>query len=164
MMYCSVINYPLKRVKLVLTQLFTSGQQSGEIITAHIRSMMRRLCFQRFCPSVHRGGGGVKIEKCSECHGKPKKCIKICLDYTPFDQVGGGGGERGGVLSSNFVHQMCHQGGGGGSSGRQSWNPPLPPPPPWWHIWWTKLELRNPPSLPPPTWSNSNCLLVADSL
>ena len=41
----------------------------------------RRLCFQRFCPSVHRGGGvggrggGVKIEKCSECHGKPKKYI-----------------------------------------------------------------------------------------
>ena len=37
-------------------------------------------------------GGGVKIEKCSECHGKPKKCIKIFSDYTPFDQVGGGGG------------------------------------------------------------------------
>ena len=27
------------------------------------------------------GGGGVKIEKCSECHGKPKKYIKIFLDY-----------------------------------------------------------------------------------
>ena len=63
----------------------------------------RRLCFQRFCPSVHRGGGregggggggGVKIEKCSECHGKPKKCIKIFLDYTPFDRGGGGGGPK----------------------------------------------------------------------
>ena len=44
--------------------------------------------FLSFCPQ----GGGVKIEKCSECHGKPKKCIKIFSDYTPFDQVGGGGG------------------------------------------------------------------------
>ena len=78
--------------------------------------------FLSFCPQG--GGGGVKIEKCSECHGKPKKSIKIFSDYTPFDQVGEGGG---GVLSSNFVHQMCHQGGG--------------------VIWWTKLELRTPPSL-----------------
>ena len=37
-------------------------------------------------------GGEVKIEKCSECHRKPKKCIKIFSDYTSFDQVGGGGG------------------------------------------------------------------------
>ena len=41
------------------------------------------------------GGGGVKIEKCSECHGKPKKCIKNFSDYTPFDQVGGGEGGQG---------------------------------------------------------------------
>ena len=33
------------------------------------------------------GGGGVKIENCSECHGKPKKCMKIFSDYTPFDQA-----------------------------------------------------------------------------
>ena len=41
--------------------------------------------FLSFCPG---GGeeGGVKIEKCSECHGKPKKCIKNLSDYTPFDQ------------------------------------------------------------------------------
>ena len=30
-------------------------------------------------------GGGKK------CHGRPKKCIKKFLDYTPFDQGGGGG-------------------------------------------------------------------------
>ena len=110
-------------------------------LNAHIRS---------FCPSVSRGrGGGVKIEKCSECHGKPKKCIKIFQTILPLTGGGGGGG-GGGVLSSNFVHQMCHQGGGslvptlstrcptggggecsnfvhqmtppGGTSGGQSWN------------------------------------------
>ena len=45
--------------------------------------------FLSFCPRGG-GGGGVKIEKCSECHGKPKKCIKIFSDYTPFDPGGGG--------------------------------------------------------------------------
>ena len=29
-----------------------------DVITAHIRSIMRRLCFQRFCPSVHRAEEG----------------------------------------------------------------------------------------------------------
>ena len=33
--------------------------------------------FLSFCPQGRGEGGGVKIEKCSECHGKPKKCIKI---------------------------------------------------------------------------------------
>ena len=48
--------------------LGSSGNVQGKIhgkfaslkmlITAHIRNMMRRLCFQSFCPSVHRGREG----------------------------------------------------------------------------------------------------------
>ena len=53
--------------------------------------------FLSFCSQGLGGeGGGLKIEKCSECHGKPKKCIKFFSDYTPFDQVGWGGGGGGG--------------------------------------------------------------------
>ena len=40
------------------------------------------------------GGGGSKNEKCSEWHGKPKKCIKKFSTKTPFAQVGGGGGAK----------------------------------------------------------------------
>ena len=54
----------------------------------------RRLCFQSFCPSVHRGRGGgggewVKIEKCSECHGKPKNALTFFRTILPL--TGGGG-------------------------------------------------------------------------
>ena len=62
------------------------------------------------------------MEKCSECHGKPKKCIKIFSNYTPFDQVGVGG--WGGSLVPTLSTRCAIRGGGGGgrSSSGQSWN------------------------------------------
>ena len=90
-----VLPFEVQKPLQVATEFFTN--QSMILLVANVLlppayEVSRRLCFQHFCPSVHRmgGGGGVKIEKCSECHGKPKKCIKIFSDYTPFDQVWGG--------------------------------------------------------------------------
>ena len=84
------------------------------------------MCLQTFLPRTYevwcegnvfrvsvflsKGGGGKKIEKCSECHGKPKKCIKIFSDYTPFDHVGGGG-EAGSLVPT--LSTRCATRGGG---------------------------------------------------
>ena len=82
--------------------MYYRGRDS--IVTARIRSIAKVMfsAFLSFCPRGG-GGGGVKIEKCSECHGKPKKCIKIFSDYTPFDQGGGGS-----ILNVYFSKSIYH--------------------------------------------------------
>ena len=80
--------------------------------------------FLSFCPQG--GGGGVKIEKCSECHGKPKKCIKIFPDYTPLDQVGGG---RRGSLVPTLCPTDVPPGGVGHLVDKVGTKDPPPPPP-----------------------------------
>ena len=89
-----------------------------------------KVMFSAFLSFCSQGGGGLKIEKCSECHGKPKKGGgggggSLVLTLSTRCATRGGGGGR--VLSFNFVHQMCHQGGGRGGSNNQM-TPPSPPP------------------------------------
>ena len=51
--------------------------------------MMRRLCFQRFCPSVE-GGRGKKLKNYQNVMGSPKNALTFFSDFTPFEQGGGG--------------------------------------------------------------------------
>ena len=58
--------------------------------------MMRRLCFQRFCPSVHRGGGGgPKMKNAQNDMGSPKNAFKNFRPKLPLPRWGGGGGGGG---------------------------------------------------------------------
>ena len=61
------------------------------IFIAHmVKYEVMGICVSVSLLSTGGGGGGAKIEKCPECHGEHKNCIKFFLHYIPFNQLGVG--------------------------------------------------------------------------